>query len=292
MLAVLLGRDAATYAKPDKFVRFHQRLSPESLFYPTFSTMENLALARWTPGRILVIVAGNSILNGVGQKAPELWSLRLQEELGAGYVVVNLSFRGSLPCEAGTLVAESLIKRGLPVVLIANTAPGTVGRVAGGPYGYLYYDALAHDRLLSHPARTANLARWEATAPDAVRERQAELRRAAALDARFHFQPLWHQVGYRHAMTVWSEITRPRFWQARERATDLQIGLDVYETEPLPKDSPLRGLPNVALLPHIAGPTKDRRQDTSSFAIENLQRFLQGKPLESVITLDVYDRAT
>ncbi|NBR69587.1 MAG: hydroxyacid dehydrogenase [Verrucomicrobia bacterium] len=79
---------------------------------------------------------------------------------------------------------------------------------------------------------------------------------------------------------------------ARDRTDDLQIGLDVYETEPLPKGSALRGLPNVALLPHIAGPTKDRRQDTASFAIENLQRFLQGKPLESLITLDVYDRAT
>ena len=79
---------------------------------------------------------------------------------------------------------------------------------------------------------------------------------------------------------------------ARDRINDLQIGLDVYETEPLPKDSPLRGIPNIALLPHIAGPTKDRRQDTASFAIENLARFLHGEPLESRITLDVYDRAT
>jgi phosphoglycerate dehydrogenase-like enzyme len=79
---------------------------------------------------------------------------------------------------------------------------------------------------------------------------------------------------------------------AKDRIDDLQIGLDVYETEPLPKDSPLRGLSNIALLPHIAGPTKDRRQDTASFAIENLQFFLQGKPLQSLITLDVYDRAT
>jgi len=79
---------------------------------------------------------------------------------------------------------------------------------------------------------------------------------------------------------------------ARDRLNDLQIGLDVYETEPLPKDSPLRGIPNIALLPHIAGPTKDRRQDTASFAIENLSRFLQGQPLESQITLDIYDRAT
>ena len=79
---------------------------------------------------------------------------------------------------------------------------------------------------------------------------------------------------------------------AKDRIDDLQIGLDVYETEPLPKDSPLRGLSNIALLPHIAGPTKDRRQDTASFAIDNLQSFLQGKPLQSLITLDVYDRAT
>jgi len=58
-LAVWLGRDAARYAKPDKFVRFHPGIAPESLFYPPFSTLENLALARWSPGRTLVIIGGN-----------------------------------------------------------------------------------------------------------------------------------------------------------------------------------------------------------------------------------------
>ncbi len=219
-LAVWLGREAETYSKPSRFTRFHYQISPESLFYPTFSMMENLALARWSPGKILVIIAGNSILNGYGQLEKDLWSLRLQEELGARYAVVNLAFRGTLPCEAGALVAESLIKRGLPVVLITNTSPGTVGRVAGGTYGYLYYDAFYKDRLIHHPARVANLAEWEATATPAVRAEQDELRRAAALDARFHFQALWHHVGYRYAMTVWSEITRPQFWRARDRAID------------------------------------------------------------------------
>jgi hypothetical protein len=43
--------------------------------------------------------------------------------------------------------------------------------------------------------------------PAAVREAQAELRRAAALDARFHFQSLWHHLGYRYGFTVWNPLT-------------------------------------------------------------------------------------
>jgi phosphoglycerate dehydrogenase-like enzyme len=73
---------------------------------------------------------------------------------------------------------------------------------------------------------------------------------------------------------------------------DLQIALDVFETEPLPAESPLRGLPNVTLLPHLGGPTKDRRRDSGEFALDNLERYLAGEPLESEITLDVYDRST
>ena len=219
-LAVRLGRDAETYAKPSRFTRFHYQISPESLFYPTFSMLENLALARAAPGKTLVIIAGNSILNGYGQTEPELWSLRLQEELGERYAVVNLAFRGSLPCEAGALVAESLIKRGLPVVLVTNTSPGTVGRVAGSTYGYLYYDALFKGRLLPHPARAANLAEWEAIATPAERSAQDELRRSAALDSALHFQALWHHIGYRHVFTAWNPLTRPWFWRARDEFPD------------------------------------------------------------------------
>jgi phosphoglycerate dehydrogenase-like enzyme len=72
----------------------------------------------------------------------------------------------------------------------------------------------------------------------------------------------------------------------------LQIALDVYEHEPLPADSPLRGLPNVTLLPHLGGPTRDRRRDSGALALKNLRAFLRGEPLEAVVTLDIYDRST
>ena len=72
----------------------------------------------------------------------------------------------------------------------------------------------------------------------------------------------------------------------------LQIALDVFEQEPLPADSPLRGLPNVTLLPHLGGPTRDRRRDAGALALRNLRAFLQGEPLEAVVTLEVYDRSS
>ncbi len=53
--------------------------------------------------------------------------------------------------------------------------------------------------------------------------------------------------------------------------------LDVYEKEPLPADSPLRGLENCMLLPHKAGPTVDRMVDTGRLCIDNIKRYLAGE---------------
>ncbi|MFP4282365.1 MAG: hydroxyacid dehydrogenase [Opitutales bacterium] len=72
----------------------------------------------------------------------------------------------------------------------------------------------------------------------------------------------------------------------------VHFGLDVFEEEPLPSDSPLRGLRNVVLLPHVAGPTRDRRCDGGDLALYNLRAFLAGHPVEARITPAVYARAT
>ena len=72
----------------------------------------------------------------------------------------------------------------------------------------------------------------------------------------------------------------------------MQIALDVYEEEPLPKDSGFRGLPNVTLLPHLGGPTVDFRRNCGLFALNNLKRYLTGDPLEAEVSLEIYDRAT
>jgi phosphoglycerate dehydrogenase-like enzyme len=70
------------------------------------------------------------------------------------------------------------------------------------------------------------------------------------------------------------------------------FGLDVFAAEPLPADSPLRGLPNVSLTPHLAGPTTDRQVDAGAFALANLHAYAEGRPLQAVVTPAIYDAST
>lgn len=72
----------------------------------------------------------------------------------------------------------------------------------------------------------------------------------------------------------------------------LRIGLDVFETEPLPADSPLRGLKNVCLLPHIGGPTADRRCDAGKRAVKVIATWLKEQSVASAVCLQEYERAT
>lgn len=72
----------------------------------------------------------------------------------------------------------------------------------------------------------------------------------------------------------------------------LQVGLDVYTVEPLPAEHPFRGCRNFVLLPHLGGPSTDRRRDAADHSLENLRRFQSGEPVLQPITLEIYDRST
>ena len=62
--------------------------------------------------------------------------------------------------------------------------------------------------------------------------------------------------------------------------------LDVYEIEPLPAGSKLRGLRNVILMPHMAGPTVDRRKNVTLELLEDIKRFYNGQQLQHEIKQD------
>lgn len=76
------------------------------------------------------------------------------------------------------------------------------------------------------------------------------------------------------------------------REGKIMLGLDVFAVEPLPADSGFRGLANVTLTPHLAGPTNERRRDAGEFATNNLRAYAEGRPLQAVITPQIYDATT
>jgi len=59
--------------------------------------------------------------------------------------------------------------------------------------------------------------------------------------------------------------------------------IDVFSPEPPPPDHPLFSLPNVILTPHGAGVTINAQQRIAQGAIQNVLRYLDGRPLADVV---------
>ncbi len=77
------------------------------------------------------------------------------------------------------------------------------------------------------------------------------------------------------------------------KAGRIRAILDVYEVEPLPMDSGLRGLKNVILVPHKGGPTTDVREIVTIELCEDIKAFLEdGLRPKHEITLEYAKRMT
>jgi phosphoglycerate dehydrogenase-like enzyme len=57
--------------------------------------------------------------------------------------------------------------------------------------------------------------------------------------------------------------------------------LDVFEVEPLPKDSPMWDLPNVLISPHSASTVAAENSRIVDIFVDNLGRFTKGQPLRN-----------
>jgi phosphoglycerate dehydrogenase-like enzyme len=59
--------------------------------------------------------------------------------------------------------------------------------------------------------------------------------------------------------------------------------LDVYRQEPLPAEHPFWTTEGIIVLPHIGGPHPQRDRIVARLFVDNLSRFLDGKPLKEVV---------
>ncbi len=67
-------------------------------------------------------------------------------------------------------------------------------------------------------------------------------------------------------------------------------GLDVFDQEPLPADSPLPRMPNVVALPHIGSATHETRTAMAQRAVDNITRALTGERPISLVNDTAWER--
>lgn len=68
--------------------------------------------------------------------------------------------------------------------------------------------------------------------------------------------------------------------------------LDVYETEPLPKDSPLRGLPQLVMTPHLGASTKEAQESVGVEVAESITDYLINGAVCNAVNMPSLDATT
>jgi phosphoglycerate dehydrogenase-like enzyme len=82
-------------------------------------------------------------------------------------------------------------------------------------------------------------------------------------------------------------IDEPALVHALQEGWIAGAGLDVFENEPLPPDSPLWDMNNVIITPHYAGKTPYYAARAIEIFIKNLQRYQAGEPMMNLVDKDL-----
>ncbi|MEM9178405.1 MAG: D-2-hydroxyacid dehydrogenase [Pseudomonadota bacterium] len=83
-------------------------------------------------------------------------------------------------------------------------------------------------------------------------------------------------------------VDEAALFAALDAGRPAQAYLDVVREEPLSEDSPIWTHPNITLTPHISALTMGSQVRTDRVFLENLQYFLDGKPLRNAVNSEVF----
>jgi phosphoglycerate dehydrogenase-like enzyme len=74
-------------------------------------------------------------------------------------------------------------------------------------------------------------------------------------------------------------VDEPALLRALESGAIAGAGLDVFDTEPLPADHPLRTAPRVLRTPHLGYVTQDTFRLFFEEAVQDIEAFMEGAPI-------------
>jgi hypothetical protein len=200
-----------------EFTRFYDWISPQTDYYPTLSQVRALARATVDPRKVVVVLGGNSIMQGSGHRKSHVWTRHLQTLLGSDFQVLNLALPACQPFEFGATAAEVLSRDFPRLLLITNISPGLNSTLLPEPDGtprlrYFFWEAHRRGLLMDSAARDHWLREAEHKGRDeSFREMQDQLR----LDLRLHFRDLWNAVTCRCVSTVWNRLVAESWLRPR-----------------------------------------------------------------------------
>ncbi len=235
LICCILGYLCAANQSIDRFRRFHFYISPYTFYFPTFGQLESLTKSA-RDDQTYVIVGGSSLFKGYGQRPEDLWTEKLQKDLGKNYFVINYAIDGGTAFEGGSWIAEMLLKRSRKVIFITNAEPRKISSVNGWMFKHAFFDFYNGNHLLPSPSRDEALREALNPQSENANNEMIENELGKRVDRYTNSSELWQWVGHNLFFTIWSYGTHPAFLQPRRMFSDsepvtFERDEEVYETK-------------------------------------------------------------
>jgi len=200
----------------------------------------------------MMMGVSRDVVRAVGDQKAHFWERRLWSTLhGKTAVVAGTGVVGSA-------IAELLKALGMQVIGVSRSP-----RAAGG-----FDEMIATDRLTDAAARADYLINMLPASADNI-----EIFNAAIFAV---MKPTAYYISAGRGQTV-DEAALLAVLRKRRIAG---AALEVFQTEPLPPDSPFWDLPNVFILPHIGGYVIEYEDFIMPLIVDNMRLFLAGRQAE------------
>lgn len=208
------GKYPQTHNIYKDFVRFHEKINPQSAFYPTASQVKALADATLPKDKIIIIIGGNSVFLGMKQNVNEVWTIELQKLLGEKFAILNLGMPNGTATGIGAVTFE-MLKKSYPRIIYAfNDIPlGTMPIDGADPFRYFFWDAYYKGLIDFNPDRLQQVV--ECRKEEMRTTDGQELHIGAFLDSYVNADDLWTWLGYKYLWTTWSDKTAATPFLAR-----------------------------------------------------------------------------